>query len=178
MIARASFEKSLPRLASAAPFLCLIELHLLCPDMRHLPHQVEETRVDTRVVGQLGMECRDDDPTLAQEDGLAVERGQYLDLRAGLGNTRRADEDAAQGPLVTRELEIGLEARDLPAVGVAAHLEIEQPEVVPVEEDHSRAGSEERPREGANRLLQAVEPDEPGNRRRLAARDHQSVELL
>src|SRR2546429_807133 len=70
--ARASFEKSLPRLASAAPFLCLIELHLLCPDMRHLPHQVEEPRVDARVVGQLGMESRDDDPPLAQEDGLAV----------------------------------------------------------------------------------------------------------
>jgi hypothetical protein len=28
MIARDSFEKSCPRLASAAPFLCLIELHL------------------------------------------------------------------------------------------------------------------------------------------------------
>src|ERR687887_2429437 len=34
MIARASFEKSLPRFASAAPFLCLIDDHLLCPDMR------------------------------------------------------------------------------------------------------------------------------------------------
>src|SRR5215831_18963099 len=33
MIARASFENNLPRLASAAPFLCLIEDHLLCPDM-------------------------------------------------------------------------------------------------------------------------------------------------
>ena len=29
MIARDSFEKSLPRLASAAPFLCLIDDHLL-----------------------------------------------------------------------------------------------------------------------------------------------------
>ncbi len=28
MIARESFENNLPRLASAAPFLCLIELHL------------------------------------------------------------------------------------------------------------------------------------------------------
>src|SRR4029078_2365217 len=37
MIARASFEKSLPRFASAAPFLCLIEDHLLCPDKAHLP---------------------------------------------------------------------------------------------------------------------------------------------
>src|SRR5579884_1581887 len=32
MIARVSFEKSLPRFASAAPFLCLIVDHLLCPD--------------------------------------------------------------------------------------------------------------------------------------------------
>ena len=32
MIARASFENSLPRLSSAAPFLCLIDDHLLCPD--------------------------------------------------------------------------------------------------------------------------------------------------
>src|SRR5437899_9462516 len=33
MIARESLEKSLPRLASAAPFLCLIDDHLLCPDI-------------------------------------------------------------------------------------------------------------------------------------------------
>src|SRR5439155_11484699 len=33
MIARESLENSLPRLASAAPFLCLIEDHLLCPDI-------------------------------------------------------------------------------------------------------------------------------------------------
>src|SRR6476619_6297140 len=32
VIARASLVKSLPRLASAAPFLCLIEDHFECPD--------------------------------------------------------------------------------------------------------------------------------------------------
>ena len=32
MIARESLVKSLPRLASAAPFLCLIDDHLVCPD--------------------------------------------------------------------------------------------------------------------------------------------------
>ena len=31
--ARVSFVKSCPRLASAAPFLCLIDDHLLCPDI-------------------------------------------------------------------------------------------------------------------------------------------------
>src|ERR671936_1582945 len=56
MIARASLEKSLPRFASAAPFLCLIVDHLLCPDTGRLPYLVQEELVNPRVVGQLGME--------------------------------------------------------------------------------------------------------------------------
>src|SRR5919206_394108 len=68
MIARESFEKSLPRFASAAPFLCLIELHLLCPDMRSLPHGVDEELVHARIFGQFGMERRDDEPSLPKED--------------------------------------------------------------------------------------------------------------
>src|SRR3989440_11433991 len=59
VIARVSFEKSLPRLASAAPFLCLIELHLLCPDMRLLVHELQKPFVHARVVGQLRMDGRD-----------------------------------------------------------------------------------------------------------------------
>src|SRR5919205_1525587 len=46
MIARESLEKSLPRFASAAPFLCLIDDHLLCPDTRPLPYKVQEELVD------------------------------------------------------------------------------------------------------------------------------------
>src|SRR5436853_5601182 len=46
MIARESLEKSLPRFASAAPFLCLIEDHLLCPDTERL----QESLVNPRVV--------------------------------------------------------------------------------------------------------------------------------
>src|SRR6476661_6859976 len=53
MIARASFEKSLPRFASAAPFLCLIELHLLCPDTAVLSDEIQEPLVHPRVLGQL-----------------------------------------------------------------------------------------------------------------------------
>src|SRR6059036_2829683 len=48
MIARDSFENSLPRRASAAPFLCLIDDHLLCPDTGSHPHQPEEPLVDAR----------------------------------------------------------------------------------------------------------------------------------
>ena len=39
-IERESFVKSLPRLASAAPFLCLIVDHLLCPDTLLLPDEL------------------------------------------------------------------------------------------------------------------------------------------
>src|SRR5215813_11980308 len=56
MIARDSFEKSLPRFASAAPFLCLIDDHLLCPDNLRLPHGFQEQSVEPRVVGQLRVE--------------------------------------------------------------------------------------------------------------------------
>src|SRR5207253_9930485 len=70
MIARVSFEKSLPRFASAAPFLCLIEDHLLCPDTRHL---LEEEFVQPRVVGQLGMERRHEEAALAREHRVPVD---------------------------------------------------------------------------------------------------------
>src|SRR2546429_4626767 len=72
MIARESFEKSLPRFASAAPFLCLIDDHLLCPDMRLLPHAIEEALMHARVVRQLRMERRDEEAALPREHGIAV----------------------------------------------------------------------------------------------------------
>src|SRR5215204_4098378 len=50
MIARESLEKSLPRFASAAPFLCLMLDHLLCPDNLCLPHELQEQFVQPRVV--------------------------------------------------------------------------------------------------------------------------------
>src|SRR4051794_36572307 len=93
MIARESFEKSLPRFASAAPFLCLIDDHLLCPDTRSLPHEVQEELVDPCVVGQLRMERREEDAAVAREHGMPVDLGEDLDLRARVLDPRRADED-------------------------------------------------------------------------------------
>src|SRR5215212_9530554 len=95
MIARESFEKSFPRFASAAPFLCLIDDHLLCPDtgprsrrrqsrrlrsraLRRvyahdlLPHQVQKELVDARVVGQLGMKRGHEQPPVAREHRMTV----------------------------------------------------------------------------------------------------------
>src|SRR6059036_540077 len=82
MIARDSFENSLPRFASAAPFLCLMLDHLLCPDKSNLLRQLEEPLVDSRVVRQLGVERRDEDPAVAKEDRLAVELREHLDVIA------------------------------------------------------------------------------------------------
>src|SRR5438132_8198296 len=148
MIARASFEKSFPRFASAAPFLCLIELHLLWPDMALLPDKFEEALVDTRIVGQFRVEGGDDEASLTQEHGLAVELREHFDLRPHLADARCADEDPAEGLTVAGEREIGLEARDLAAVGVPVDLDVDRTEVPPVEDDHPGAGAEH----GANEL--------------------------
>src|SRR5690349_12045563 len=79
--ARVSLEKSLPRFASAAPFLCLIDDHLLCPDMSLLPHDVQEPLVDARVFGQLRMEGGDEEAPLARQHRMTVHLREHVDVR-------------------------------------------------------------------------------------------------
>src|SRR5687768_2991152 len=83
MIARESFEKSLPRRASAAPFLCLMEDHLLCPDTHLLLHGFEKQLVDARVVRELRVEGSEQKAALPDEHRLTVELRNYLDVRSG-----------------------------------------------------------------------------------------------
>src|SRR5215831_3185767 len=173
MIARVSLEKSFPRLASAAPFLCLIEDHLLCPDTGDL---LEEQFVQTGVVGQLRMEGRDEETALAGQDWMAVDLGEHLDVGPDLLDPGRADEDGAQRPALAGKLEIGLERGDLAPEGVAAHRDVDEAEVVAVEHDHPGARAEDGPLELAQRLVEAVEPHQPHERRRLAAGDDEPVE--
>src|SRR5256714_8212559 len=96
MIARDSFEKSLPRLTSAAPFLCLVVDHLLCPDMLLLSHHLQKSLVLPGVVGQLRVERGDKDTSVARENAVAFVRREQLDAGAGGFDPGRADEDAAQ----------------------------------------------------------------------------------
>src|SRR5918994_279308 len=100
MIARANLEKSCPRLASVAPFFRLIWAHLLCPATHRLllPDHVEEEDVHPRVVGQLRMERRDEEPSLAEQDRLAVELGEHPDAPPRLGDARSADEHPTHRP--------------------------------------------------------------------------------
>src|SRR5438105_2684207 len=177
MIARDSFEKSLPRFASAAPFLCLIEDHLLCPDTRCLPYEIQEKLVDARVVGELGMERRNEHAPLPREHRMAVDLGEHLDVGAGVVDPRRADEDPPHG-LAETDVEVGLEAAHLAAERVALHTEVGEPEVVAIENDHPRARSEHGRLETAQGLVQPVQAHEPRDRRRLAAGQDQAVESL
>src|SRR4051812_38196208 len=147
MIARVSFEKSLPRFASAAPFLCLIDDHLLCPDTgprsrrrqsrrlrslvalrrvyaRSLAYLVQKELVDARVVGQLRMERGDEDPPLPREHRMTVDLGEHLDVGPRLLDPRRADEDRAHRLVTVPDVEIRFEGVDLPAEGVSADADV------------------------------------------------------
>src|ERR1700751_683268 len=176
MIARVSFEKSLPRLASAAAFLCLIDDHLLCPDIGLLPHDLEEPLVNARVVGQLRMERCHEEATLARQDRMAVELREHLDLRRRLFEPGRADEDSAERLLALSDVDVSLEAVHLPAEGVAPRAPVAETEMVAIEHDHPGARPEDRPAELPYRLVEAVQPHQPADRRRLAAGDDQPVE--
>ena len=132
--------------------------------------------MDAKVVRELGVEGADEEPSLPEQHGLAVQLGEDLDGGTGLVDARRPDEDPAKGLGVAGELQVGLEARDLPPVGVPPDGDVHEAEVLPVEEDHPGAGPEYRPLEPAESLLEAVDPHEPGDRGRLAAGDHEPVE--
>src|ERR1700750_682974 len=90
MIARVSFENSLPRFASAAPFLCLIDDHLLCPDTRRLPYLFQKQLGDPGGVGQLRVERGDEQPPVARQHRMSVDLRQYLDARPRVFDPRRA----------------------------------------------------------------------------------------
>src|SRR3954464_14008655 len=89
---RISLANTFARLASVAPFLCLIVAHLEWPDMRS-PHRArsacgsflrhfgesQELLVQAEVAGQLRMERGDHDPALAAQHRMVVDGGQYLD---------------------------------------------------------------------------------------------------
>ena len=81
----------------------------------------------------------------------------------------------------TGDVDVCLEARDLPPEGVALGGHVHQAEVLAVEHDQPRARAEHRPaarRELAQRLAQPLALDAERDRRRLPAGDHEPVESL
>src|SRR6185437_15010713 len=133
MIAFDSFEKSWPRFASAAPFLCLIDDHLLCPDNVALPHRFQEQFVQPGVVGQLRMERGDEEPPLAREHRATVDLGEHLHPGPDVIDPRRPDEDGAHRRVEPDHGQVGLERCDLTAERVAPDGDVDETEVVSIE---------------------------------------------
>src|SRR5205823_3581668 len=167
MIARVSLEKSCPRFASAAPFLCLIDDHLLCPDKTSLPYRFQEELVQPRVVVQLRMEGGDEEAPLAREHRAAVDLGEHLHPGPDLLDPRCTDEHGADRLVEPGDRQIGFERRDLAAECVAPDGEVDEPEVITVEHDHPRTRTEHGPLEPAHAFVEPVELHQPGERGRL-----------
>ena len=109
---------------------------------------------------QLGVERRDQHAAVAQQHWLTVALGEHLDAGPDVADTRRADEHPSERAVLAFDLQVRLEARNLAAVGVPLDLEVGQTEVRPVEQDHPRAGAEDRPleRRGSPRRARRAPP--------------------
>ena len=179
MIARVSFEKSLPRFASAAPFLCLIDDHLLCPDTGVSPparcsRNSSWTRVSSVSSGwNAATRSRPSRASTAWPSTSA----STSTSGPGILEPRRADEDRAQRLVAVADVEVRLEAVHLAAERVAlgrasrrAPRWSRSRTIIPAHVPKIGAV------ELAHRLVEAVEAHEARDRRRLAARDDEPVE--
>src|SRR4051794_16389388 len=148
------------------------------------------------VPGQLGVKAGGHQIPLADGHDPTVGRSahdpaEHLDRLAGLLDPRRADEHGVHRAAVdAAQRQVGLEAVDLPAEGVAAHGDVQPADRLLVrraveqpvgEQDHPGAGAVDRQAIG-DRLAQRVEQAEPvgelGDRGRLATGQHQAVDGL
>jgi hypothetical protein len=134
------------------------------------------------VVGQLGVECRGEDAALADRDRVALVAGQHFHLRSMALDPGSADENRTQRLVAdSLDLEVGLEALQLAAEGVASRRRIDQAEVIGAADDQPGASAENWPPGfvvGAQGRLQPGRSDALGDRRTLAAGDDEPVEPL
>ncbi|MCO5556195.1 hypothetical protein L7F22_009739 [Adiantum nelumboides] len=165
------------------------------------PHHVDEQPVHPPVPGQLGVERRGEHRALPDRDrppccltrvdtvaGDIRDRGEHLDVTAGLLDPRRPDEHRVHRVAgETGELQVGLEGVDLPAEGVAPHDDVEPAELVLVgssvqdllgQQDHAgtravRGQAVAQP--GAQRLQELERVEQLGHRGRLAAGQDDAV---
>jgi len=120
------------------------------------------------------------DRTPLDEGDLFIICDQEFRFHSGVGtgvlDPRRADENGAQRLVFPGDVEVGLERRDLSPEGVPPYAHVDEAKVLAVEHDHPGARAEDRARERADRVVEAVQVHKPRECRRLAARDHEAVE--
>src|SRR5690348_4113464 len=117
-----SLANNLPRALSCAPFLCLMVAHFECPDIRSIASDGSQEQVVQAVLTcDLRVERGHEHRALAAHDGTAVDIGQHLDIGADPLDDRCTYENGVDGTAVDApDVEVGLEAVNLTAEGVAA----------------------------------------------------------
>jgi len=135
--------------------------------------------MEPAIVGQLRVESHGQDVPLPDGYRVAVDLGEHLHAVAGLLDPGRADEDRVQG--LAFEVELRLERRKLATKRVTADTDIENPEMLPVQHDHSRTGAQHRPSTACEldeRLAQTLPLHAKPDGGRLAARNYKCVDAL
>src|SRR5262245_35565732 len=124
------------------------------------------------------MERGEQEPPIAHEHGLAVERAHHLDTRSEAPDARSPDEHTAKRKVVTDQSDVRLEALHLPPERIPIDDEVDDVEVLAVQHDHPRAGAEDGAVEPADRVVETVQLREAHDGRGLATGDDQAVETL
>ena len=177
MIARESFEKSLPALRVGGALLVLDRRPLAMPGHPSPPYQLQEPLVHARVVRQLRVERRDEEPPVAQSTGSPSCSASTSTPAPTSANARRADEDAAQRLVVARERRgrprssrPGARTRSARPRGRRARGGSRSRTIIPAHVPNIG------PREPPDGLVEPVQAHQAHERRRLAAGDHEPVE--
>ena len=94
-----------------------------CLSALELAHFQEEL-MDTEIVGQLGMERREQYSTVSNKHRVAFVAAENFTIEV-FGpslDDRGADKDSVKGGLERRQGKLGVEAVNLASIGVSAHL--------------------------------------------------------
>ena len=125
------------------------------------------------------MEGDGENVPLANGNGVPIHLRQYFNVFAELLYPRGPNEDGIKWSALEQQL--SLEGRELPTERIAAHLDIEDTEMVPVQHDHSCTGAQDglaTRDEVDERLTKPLTLDAESNRCGLAAGNHQGIDVL
>ena len=148
----------------------------------------QEELMDTEIVGQLGMERREQYSTVSNKHRVAFVETENLTIEifGPSFDDRSADKDSVKGCFERRQEKLGVEAVNLASIGVSAYLDVHylqplRPLSSLSQQDGSRAGSEDRQAVSAGRPERIEEPATAGeilHRCAFAAGDDQPMDIL
>ena len=140
--------------------------------------------MDARVVAEFRMECSGHGVALANGDRIISFDGQNFDAFAYAGNLRSADENHFEGRSTEFALADG--TVDLPAIRIAANIDVERPQaglfgVFHLRSEQNRAGTSAEGRFNSYKLLEFGEArlsQQFEKRARLASGDDEPVDVI